>query len=292
MGVAGEGPVRMAWPPRARTWIGSRICWAVAVKTQWERAAGERGAGGRADPAYLGQAVDSAGGACRCCCGLAPVCAVAGFGTGQGEPAIRGHIDDLHAIYGGLGSGRLVIAGGPGSGKSGAAVLLVLAALAHRDQVRAKDRVKVPVPVLFTAQDWDPRRQPVRGWLTGRLQQTYPLFAGWTGAAKAAGLIDAGKLAVILDGLDEIAGELGPSLCKRSTRPASVSWSCPAPPRWHRRPRSAACCRARRLSSCAISTLPPPLATWNVSSSTRRRTDGRTSSTASVPARQARSPRR
>jgi len=63
-----------------------------------------------------------------------------------------GRIDDLHAVYGGLGSGRLVIAGAPGSGKSSAAVLLVLAALKHReDRVRAEDRAKVPVPVLFTA---------------------------------------------------------------------------------------------------------------------------------------------
>jgi hypothetical protein len=90
-------------------------------------------------------------------------------------------------------------------------VLLVLAALKHRDEVHAEDRVKVPVPVLFTAQDWDPRRQPVKEWLTGRLQQTYPLFAGRTGTENASGLIDAGKLTVILDGLDEIASELRPA---------------------------------------------------------------------------------
>jgi hypothetical protein len=64
--------------------------------------------------------------------------------------------------------------------------------------------------VLFTARDWDPRRQPVKEWLTGRLQQTYPLFAGRTDAAKAGGLIDAGKLTVILVGLDEITEDLRP----------------------------------------------------------------------------------
>ena len=121
-----------------------------------------------------------------------------------------GQIDDLHAVYGGLRSGRLVIAGAPGAGKSSAAVLLILDALKYRDRVRAEDRVKIPVPVLFTAQDWDPSREPVREWLTGRLQQTYPLFTGRTGVAKAAGLIDTGKMAVIIDGLDEIAGELRP----------------------------------------------------------------------------------
>lgn len=103
-----------------------------------------------------------------------------------------------------------MIAGAPGSGKSSAAVLLVIDALKYRDQVRTEDRAKVPVPVLFTVQDWDSRSQPLKGWLTRRLQQTYPLFAGRTGATKAGALIDTGKLTVILDGLDEIAEELRP----------------------------------------------------------------------------------
>ena len=64
--------------------------------------------------------------------------------------------------------------------------------------------------MLFTAQDWDPRCQPVREWLTRRLGQAYPLFSGQTGAANAGGLIDSGKIAVILDGLDEIAEDLRP----------------------------------------------------------------------------------
>jgi hypothetical protein len=183
---------------------------AMAVKTQWERAAGERGLTATPIPVTWGRpSLPLAG----------PIAAAAGsrrFAPLPGLTPVReawlaaGRIDDLHAVYGGLGSGRLVIAGAPGSGKSGTAVLLVLAALRHRDRVRAEDRVKVPVPVLFTAQDWDPRRQPVTEWLTGRLQQTYPLFAGRTGAAKAGGLINAGKITVILDGLDEIAGELRP----------------------------------------------------------------------------------
>ena len=121
-----------------------------------------------------------------------------------------GQINDLHALYGGLGSGRLVIAGPPGSGKSGAAVLLVLAAVRHRGQVAEPDKRKVPVPVLVTAQDWNPHTQLFRDWLTRRLQETYPLFTGGTGASAAAAMIDAGKVTVILDGLDEIDVELQP----------------------------------------------------------------------------------
>ena len=76
-----------------------------------------------------------------------------------------GRLQDLHAVYGGLGSGRLVIIGEPGSGKSGAAVLLVLAALEYRQQVPSQDRQLVPVPVLFTVQGWDPNTQRVGDWL-------------------------------------------------------------------------------------------------------------------------------
>ncbi len=46
--------------------------------------------------------------------------------------------------------------------------------------------------------------------MVSRLQQIYPLFAGKGGAADGAQLIRAGRVAVILDGLDEIADELRP----------------------------------------------------------------------------------
>jgi hypothetical protein len=104
----------------------------------------------------------------------------------------------------------MMIVGNPGSGKSGAAVLLVLAALKHREQVPEKDRPLVPVPVMFTLHGWDPDTQRIEDWLASRLQQTYPLFAGKGGAVDGAQLIRAGRVAVILDGLDEIADELRP----------------------------------------------------------------------------------
>ncbi len=121
----------------------------------------------------------------------------------------NGGLQDLHAVYGGLGSGRLVIVGTPGSGKSGAAVLLILAALKHRAQMPKKDRQRVPV--LFTVHGWDPSTQQVGDWLAERLQQTYPLFAGRGGKAAAAELVRATRIAVILDGLDEIPEELRPA---------------------------------------------------------------------------------
>jgi hypothetical protein len=63
---------------------------------------------------------------------------------------------ELHQLYAGLASGRIVVIGAPGAGKSGAAILLLLDALAHRDELSVPQRSRVPVPVLFTAHGWDP----------------------------------------------------------------------------------------------------------------------------------------
>jgi hypothetical protein len=68
----------------------------------------------------------------------------------------------------------------------------------------------VPVPVMFTLHGWDPKRQQVQDWLATRLSQTYSLLTGRVGVVKAAGLLAAGKVAVILDGLDEIPEQLRP----------------------------------------------------------------------------------
>ncbi len=123
----------------------------------------------------------------------------------------EGGLRDLYSIYGGLGSGRIVIVGTPGSGKTGAAMLLVLAALEHRKQVPEEERPQVPVPVLLTLHGWDPNAQDAQAWLAERLQQTYSLlFAGKDGAAQAADLVRTGRIAIILDGLDEIPDQLQP----------------------------------------------------------------------------------
>ena len=89
-------------------------------------------------------------------------------------------------------------------------MLLVLAALKYREQVPDAERTRVPVPVMLTLHGWDPYAQRVEDWLATRFQQAYPLLAGNGGASRAAGLLTAGKIAVILDGLDEIHEQLRP----------------------------------------------------------------------------------
>jgi hypothetical protein len=68
----------------------------------------------------------------------------------------------------------------------------------------------VPVPVIFTMHGWDPNIERAGDWLAAQLRQTYPLLAGTSGAADADALLAAGRIAVILDGLDEIPDELRP----------------------------------------------------------------------------------
>ncbi|MGH3889367.1 MAG: hypothetical protein ACRDSZ_22880 [Pseudonocardiaceae bacterium] len=107
---------------------------------------------------------------------------------------------ELFAVYTGIASGRMVVVGAPGSGKSATAVMLLLDALDHRDHVDATTRV----PVLFTTHGWDPTSCSVQDWLAARLTAEYPLFQHRGGQAEAAAVVAAGAVALILDGLDEL----------------------------------------------------------------------------------------
>jgi len=184
---------------------------AAAVLAQWNQAAEERGLIG-ADPIRVtwGRPSQAMAGPADAAIGSHRFDPLPGL-TEAGEADLAaGDASDLHALYGGLRSGRLIIAGPPGAGKTGAAVLLVLEALRYRDHLPPAQRPQVPIPVLFTAQDWDPVGDPAAHWLTGKLQDTYPLLHGAAGAATAAALLAAGRISVIVDGLDEISPEQRP----------------------------------------------------------------------------------
>lgn len=121
---------------------------------------------------------------------------------------------ELHAVYAGLASGRIVVVGAPGAGKSGTAILLLLDALAHRRDLDndPQQQARIPVPVLFTTHGWDPTSTSIQDWLADRLAVTYPMFAHRGGRAEAAALIAArDKIALLLDGLDEMAADLLPA---------------------------------------------------------------------------------
>lgn len=111
----------------------------------------------------------------------------------------------LHRIYGALPSGRLLLIGPPGSGKSTAATLLLLDALRDREQATPDEQALIPVPVLFPLHGWDVTRgESVVDWMVGKLVETYPMFHGSAGRRVATDLLTAGRVAGFLDGLDEI----------------------------------------------------------------------------------------
>ncbi|MGH3798690.1 MAG: hypothetical protein ACRDTD_00880 [Pseudonocardiaceae bacterium] len=177
-----------------------------------------------------------------------PVAAAVGAPDGSPAfPPLPGHITiteeelragggrrELHQLFAGLASGRIVVVGAPGAGKSGAAILLVLDAVAHRDSLDDTQRARVPVPVLFTGHGWDPKTTSVQDWLRDRLVATYPLFQRSGGDADAAALVAAqDKIALILDGLDEMDETLRPAALQAlSDAPFRVvCWRGGCPPR-------------------------------------------------------------
>jgi hypothetical protein len=122
------------------------------------------------------------------------------------ELLTEGTIDQLHEVYAGLPSGRLVIMGPAGTGKSGAAVLLLLTALAHRTSQPPEARTRIPVPVLLSIGEWLPREQPLLSWVTARLLRDYAFLRRIAGAEEVVRqLVDDGSIALFLDGLDELA---------------------------------------------------------------------------------------
>lgn len=134
-----------------------------------------------------------------------------GLAAVTGDELFDGTRDALHEIYGGLPSGRLLLLGKPGSGKSTAAILLLLDALRYREQATPDEQARIPVPVLFTLHGWNPDRgDSVIDWMAGKLAETYPMFHGRAGRRPATDLLAAARVAVFLDGLDEIPEPMRP----------------------------------------------------------------------------------
>lgn len=107
------------------------------------------------------------------------------------QPVLGDHLENIAAVFDKVLSKRLVILGGPGSGKTVLAVRFTLDMLHRRQPGDA-------VPVLFSLSSWRPDHRSLHAWMAASLAATYP------GATWAGELLAAGRVLPVLDGLDEI----------------------------------------------------------------------------------------
>ncbi|MCX4729469.1 helix-turn-helix domain-containing protein [Streptomyces sp. NBC_01363] len=116
---------------------------------------------------------------------------------------LTGDLGSVAEVYRRISSGRLVVLGRAGSGKSILAIRFVLDFLKTRAPA---DRV----PVIFTLGSWDPTTVALRDWLIDRLVRDHPHLARTApgGATLAAALVDADLVLPVLDGFDETAESL------------------------------------------------------------------------------------
>lgn len=116
--------------------------------------------------------------------------------------AAGGELDELYEVYGGLASGRILLVGPEAAGKSAAAVLLLVKALDLRDATKApQDKARMPVPVLLSLNGWEPLEEEPIDWAVRVISRRYS-------QRHVRELLKAGRIALFLDGLDEVAKEV------------------------------------------------------------------------------------
>ncbi|MEE1782231.1 helix-turn-helix domain-containing protein [Streptomyces sp. SP17BM10] len=119
----------------------------------------------------------------------------------RAEPLdLDGDLRSVAEVYGQIPSGRLVVLGRAGSGKSILTIRFVL------DQLRDR-AVPSRVPVVFSLGSWDPTTTTLRDWQIDLLLRDHPHLVGRGpgGGTLAAALVDADLVLPVLDGFDEIA---------------------------------------------------------------------------------------
>ncbi|MFG2933846.1 helix-turn-helix domain-containing protein [Streptomyces achromogenes] len=124
-------------------------------------------------------------------------------GVPSGPLDLSGRLEGVAETYRSIPSGRLVVLGRSGSGKTVLTLRFVL------DHLRSRTPAE-PVPVIFSIGAWDPTAVTLRDWLTEQLTRDHPGTAapGPGKVSLASALVDSGRVLPVLDGFDEMADGL------------------------------------------------------------------------------------
>lgn len=117
---------------------------------------------------------------------------------------LRGGGNELARVLAQVPTGRLVVLGEPGTGKTMLMVRLVLDLLARREPGGR-------VPALVSMASWNPAEADLREWLAARLALEHPAVADDPPGGSLNGiamLLREGLILPLLDGLDEIPGQM------------------------------------------------------------------------------------
>lgn len=130
-----------------------------------------------------------------------------------GLEGLAGEGGELAGVLAQVPTGRLVVLGEPGAGKTMLMVRLVLDLLAHRAR-------GAPVPFLASIASWNPEKQDLQTWLVAQLLTDHSALASSPPADRtepsyAAALLAEGLILPVLDGLDEIPEEVRGSAINR-----------------------------------------------------------------------------
>lgn len=124
---------------------------------------------------------------------------------GSSAPGLRlsGDVRVVAETYRSIVSGRLVVLGRAGSGKSSLAIRFALDLLSAPES-------RGRVPVIFSLGSWDPATTALRDFLVGRLLRDHPHLARRVtdSSTLASALVDADLILPVLDGFDEMAEHL------------------------------------------------------------------------------------